>query len=410
MHSENKGIKIAFVPGSYTRRRTQGSWMIAHKYMIQALEKHCGEVYNIGQISLKVDLLMGRILNIVTRTVFKKRLLSTLSFHIARKYGYVASQRLAKIPADVIIVPGGGAACVAFLETNVPIIMIEGAPFASWYNNFPPTSNFLKRSYYEANVLQELALKKASFILNPSEWAVNSVMENYHIERRKVRVLPYGANIDNPPPLDAILAQRQLNNCRLLFVGADWKRKGGEIAFETLVKLEEMGIQAELIVCGCVPPASFSHERMKVIPFLDKHDARQYQELQNLFMTANFFLLPTRQDLFGFVFCEASAFGLPSIATNTGGVAGAVKDGENGFLLPLSAGGAEYADVIASIHRDKQRYAELVRSSRTAFDERLNWDAWAIEINKIIREIIEYKKEYSLANFSTPVAMRKNFC
>jgi glycosyltransferase involved in cell wall biosynthesis len=113
-------------------------------------------------------------------------------------------------------------------------------------------------------------------------------------------------------------------------------------------------------------------------------------------MTADFFLLPTRQELFGFVFGEASAFGLPAITTNTGGVSGAIRDGENGYMLPISAGGADYAELIARIYQDEQHYAELVRSSRAAFDTRLNWDAWADGINTIIVEMIEREKDIQI--------------
>ena len=41
--------------------------------------------------------------------------------------------------------------------------------------------------------------------------------------------------------------------CHLLFLEVDWVRKGGDIAFETLLKLEELDMQAELLVCGCAP-------------------------------------------------------------------------------------------------------------------------------------------------------------
>jgi surfactin synthase thioesterase subunit len=37
-------------------------------------------------------------------------------------------------------------------------------------------------------------------------------------------------------------------------MGVSWERKGGAIAFETLLELEKMGIQAELIVSGCTFP------------------------------------------------------------------------------------------------------------------------------------------------------------
>src|SRR5260370_21070462 len=87
-------------------------------------------------------------------------------------------------------------------------------------------------------------------------------------------------------------------------------------------------------------------------------------------------ILPASNDFVPMVFSEASAFGLPVITTNTGGVPGIITEGENGFMLPLSARGPEYADLIAGIYRDDQRYAELVASTRAAFEKRLNWDAW----------------------------------
>ncbi len=158
------------------------------------------------------------------------------------------------------------------------------------------------------------------------------------------------------------------------------------------MKLEEMGIAAELIVCGCTPPARFSHQSMRVIPFLDKNDERQRQELEQLYITSDFLLLPTRNECFGIVFCEANAFGLPVIATQTGGIPGVISDGENGVLLPYNGRGDAYAEVIAKIYREEQRYTELVRASRAAFDNRLNWDAWGVVVKKLITELLSHEQ------------------
>ena len=154
------------------------------------------------------------------------------------------------------------------------------------------------------------------------------------------------------------------------------------------MKLEELGIAAELTVCGCIPPEEFTHERMVVVPFLDKNDEKQREEINKLFVMADFLLLPTRSDCTPIVFCEANAFGLPVITTSTGGVPGIIKDGENGRLLPLSARGAEYAQVIAAIYQDDQRYAALVKSSRAAFDNKLNWNAWGTTVKKLLDEML----------------------
>lgn len=121
---------------------------------------------------------------------------------------------------------------------------------------------------------------------------------------------------------------------------------------------------------------------------MDKNDASQREEINKLFVMADFLLLPTRGDCTPIVFSEANAFGLPVITTDTGGVAGIITDGENGFMLPVSARGAAYAQVIARLYRDDQRYAELVKTSRAAFDHRLNWDVWGTTVKQLLGEML----------------------
>ncbi len=128
---------------------------------------------------------------------------------------------------------------------------------------------------------------------------------------------------------------------------------------------------------------------MIVIPFLNKLDEKQRAELSRLFEAASFMILPTRSDCVPMVLAEAGAFGLPVVTTNTGGIPGIIREGENGFMLPLSARGSEYAEVIAKVYRDDQRYAELVKSSRAAFDNRLNWDAWGASVTNIIKKMLD---------------------
>ena len=128
---------------------------------------------------------------------------------------------------------------------------------------------------------------------------------------------------------------------------------------------------------------------MKIIPFLDKNDPAQNQEFEQLYLSSHFLLLPTRNECFGIVFCEANAFGLPVIATATGGTPETIKDGENGYLLPLKARGDAYASIIADLFHDEQRYSAMVQSSRAAFENRLNWDAWGISVATYITEMMK---------------------
>lgn len=313
------------------------------------------------------------------------------SFFLAKQYARIAARRLAKQYFDVIVAPSC-ATEIAFLETDIPIVLIEDATFALLHNYYPQYRNLLNRSIYEVNVLEELAIKRASLVLYTSEWAAQSAIDIYHADPQKVHVVTFGANCDNPPSIERVQVKKKSDLCRLLFIGVDWQRKGGEVAFETLVKLGEMGIPAELIICGCIPPIEFTHQRMKVIPFLNKNDEGQRKELEKLFETSDFMVLPTRSDCVPMVFSEAAAFGLPVVTTHTGGVPGIIREGENGFMLPVNARGSEFAEVIAKIYRDDRRYADLVRLSRVAFDTRLNWDAWGIAVNELLVRLLSEKK------------------
>src|SRR5260370_41270745 len=123
-----------------------------------------------------------------------------------------------------------------------------------------------------------------------------------------------------------------------------------------------MGIEADLVVCGATPPPGIAHDCMKVIPYLDKNDDQDAREIEKLYAMSHFLILPTRADCVPNVIGEANAFGVPVITADTGGVAYAVRDGENGYALPYKARGEEYARVIAELSRDEQRYQQLSQS------------------------------------------------
>jgi hypothetical protein len=76
-------------------------------------------------------------------------------------------------------------------------------------------------------------------------------------------------------------------------------------------------------------------------------------------------------------------------------------------MLPLEARGSEYADLIARVYHDNQLYANLITASRTEFEQRLNWDAWGISVNKLIREMLDRRKSSSKIDVITD-EMRTN--
>lgn len=388
MTTEQKRLNIAFLTSLDPKDRR--SWSGTIYYVAQALQKHCGEVTYIGPIDCSWQKRIGKIRNRLSLLFLRKKVMFTYGTLIAKHCAKIASQQLTQQSFDVIVAPTGEAE-LAFLQTDIPTVLITDSTYRIMRDYYPAFSNILNSSWNELEMVESQAIQKTDLLLYASPWAARSAIEDYHAEKEKVHVLPLGANFEQSPPKEILQQRKKSDRCRLLFIGVNWERKGGEIAFETLLKLEEVGIPAELTVVGCIPPKQFAHEHMKIIPFINKNDETQRKELEKLYLTSDFLLFPTRNECYGIVVCEANAFGLPALAADTGGVSGVVTDGENGFLLPHSARGDRYAEVIAQVYGDEQRYAELVRSSRAAFDDRLNWDTWGMTAKRLIDELLEQK-------------------
>jgi glycosyltransferase involved in cell wall biosynthesis len=81
---------------------------------------------------------------------------------------------------------------------------------------------------------------------------------------------------------------------------------------------------------------------------------------------------------------EASAFGIPGLIANSGGVAGHLKNNENGFLIPYEDKGNGYAQKIEELINDPSSYIELRKKTRKLYEEQLNWEHWTKEFQKII--------------------------
>jgi glycosyltransferase involved in cell wall biosynthesis len=385
-----KRKRIAFITLQDPRSRV--SWSGIYSFMGAALQKHCGDVDYLGPadperaygLMSRVILLFIGIIDRISRRLLRKTYNYKHSIIKSLALAKFFEARLSERDYDLIIAPSADD-CVAFLNTEIPIISLNGATFASLYNYYPCFSHFVNT--WEGHTIGRSVVQQSSALIFASEWAAKSALDIYHASSDKVFVIPWGANLDDIPSKETVLSKKKSNRCRLLFLGVNWERKGGALAFRTLLKLEEMGLAAELIVCGCAPPEEFKHERMTVIPFLDKSDDLQFEELKRFFLQADFLLVPTRAECFGIVFCEASAYGLPVISTQTGGTPGAVRNGENGYLLPLSATAEDYAKLIYEIYQDDQRYDALVKTSRRAYEERLNWDAFAIALSDVISRV-----------------------
>lgn len=263
------------------------------------------------------------------------------------------------------------------LNINIPLIYFADLTY-ELYKNFIQ----LKRDYYDiiATKTEEACLKRADAIVYCSEWARSNALLNYNIPKEKTFVIEFGANIPTPKKIK----KRTSDKCNLLFVGRSWENKGGKKVIDTYHHLLAMGVPCHLTIVGCKIPKEIKIDKnISIYPWLDKKNPTDLEKYTSLLQTASFFILPTKFDAFGIVLCEACAYGVPCIASNTGGVHQIIKNGHNGFLLPENASSEDYAATIYNTYNNLNLYKKLCKNARHEFKQRLNWDIWVKKIEKI---------------------------
>jgi glycosyltransferase involved in cell wall biosynthesis len=372
--------RLGFLASGDPRDRVAQSGSLYH--MVKALEPYFEEICLCDPIA-SLEKRAGRLADAASRRVLRRPIAYDHLVRVALRHGRIAAERLRGRSFDALLAVMNPVD-VAWLETDVPIVLVLDATFALQHDYYPKFTNLWPWSVRQAESVEGEAYRRASGLACSSRWAAQSAIRDYGVDPQRVHTIFFGANLDSIPSRETVLRKTPSAACRLLFVGVGWDEKGGAIALEALVALEAIGIDAQLVICGSTPPSDVSHERISVIPFLDKRDRLQRAHLEELYATSDFLLLPTRRDCFPHVFCEASAFGLPSITSNTGAVSEAVRACENGYVLPYDAAGSEYARVIAEVYRDKKRYEALVASTRAAYESRMNWEVWAASIKQVL--------------------------
>jgi len=355
-----KKLKIAYVT-TYNALDVN-NWSGLGYYIAKTVEKYLGELTYIGDLRPKrfIRHIIKRGYNKFIGKVYDK----TRSELIGKEYAYLVEKELKGRKFDLIFSPG--TIPIAYLETNIPIVFWTDANFNGMIDYY--FENLSDETIRNGNKMEKRALENCSLAIYSSDWAANGAVEFYGINPTKVKVIPFGANIDNIPS-EEVLQHKISSPLKLLFVGRDWERKGGNIAYNTMKSLNEKGFEAHLTVVGCIPP--IADQKMKVIPFLNKNKKEDAEILRRLYIESNFFIMPSRKECYGVVFCESAAFGLPVLSSITGGIPTIVKDGVNGYLHPLNADGKDYAEKIIEII-NSGTYEHLCNSSLQRYEEVLN--------------------------------------
>jgi glycosyltransferase involved in cell wall biosynthesis len=212
------------------------------------------------------------------------------------------------------------------------------------------------------NTLTRRGFDRARRLVVWHEWGKKSLVEDYGAPAEKVAVIAPGVDLDRwnfPRTVSA-----DSSPVRLLFVGGDFQRKGGEV----LLAAMQRGLsrcELDIVTRDQVETPGMPNVRV--------HRGVQPNapELMELYSRADVFVFPTFADVLPLAIMEAMASSLPVVTTKVGAIGEQIEDGTTGFLVPPGDVGALVATTTRLVANPELRF-RMGAAGRRAADRLFN--------------------------------------
>lgn len=359
--------------GKYTSDRTLMSGVTFSIY--SQLIKH----YKVDALEITTSYpLRTTIEAVIEKYILKKTHSRQHSVKYSKKCCNIVNKHL-KIKADYKAILVMGIHLAPYLNTDIPIVYFSDAVFSSMVGYY--YKKMSKKRIKEGNLLQKLTLRKSKKAVFASEWARQNAIRDYNVLKEKTEIVHFGSNIEI-----SNIVHKAHKDINLLFVGVDWKRKGADIAVECVKILNNIdkNNKYNLHLVGCDAPYKINLDYIHIYGFINRNVPSQRKVLDNLREISDIFILPTQAECAGIVFCESSAYGIPSITFDTGGVGDYVINGINGYRLPLNATPHDFASKIMEMVNNGNLLNKMKEESRKLYENDLNWNTFGEKLTQII--------------------------
>ena len=149
-----------------------------------------------------------------------------------------------------------------------------------------------------------------------------SLIRQYRYPSERAVCVYAGNNVD----IRSVITQSKIyTHENILYVGLDWKRKGGPELVNAFRSILAEYPNASLTIVGATPNLDIPNCTVigKIPP----------EELAHYYEDATIFCMPTHVEPFGIVFLEAMQARLPIVGTRVGAIPDFIEDGWNGYLV-----------------------------------------------------------------------------
>jgi glycosyltransferase involved in cell wall biosynthesis len=231
-----------------------------------------------------------------------------------------------------------------------------GGPYAHQPSRLPGLESL-------KNSLTRRSFARASGLVVWHEWGKKSLVEDYGATPDKVAVIAPGIDMQRWNfPRNDFESGRPV---RLLFVGADFVRKGGPTLLAAMKRTLSAECELDIVTRDRIDTDG--------IPNVRVHHGLgpNAPPLMSLYEHADIFVFPTEADVLPLAIMEAMASGLPVVTTRVGAIAEQITDGVTGCVVPARDVDA-LSDCTLRLVRQPQLRREMGRAGRAVAERVFN--------------------------------------
>ncbi len=226
---------------------------------------------------------------------------------------------------------------------------------------WPQWMPFTRGERAELLMLEREMYRRAAHIFVMGAAARDSLVSDYGVAEGAITIVGGGLSFSDATP-----AEKLPERPRILFVGRDFERKGGECLLDAFAIVRDRLPDARLDVVGT--PRRFD------LPGVVGHGKiSDRAELAGLYRRSRAFCLPSLYEPYGLVLIEAMAHGVPCVGSRVQAIPEILDHGGAGLLVPPGDPGA-LADALLAVLTDERLASEIGAAGRARAISELTWD------------------------------------
>jgi glycosyltransferase involved in cell wall biosynthesis len=230
----------------------------------------------------------------------------------------------------------------------------------------------------EHNQWKDRELALADAIVIPSHHVLRT-LQRLSLERNRLHIVPYGADESLAPVRK--LGQSRNKKLRVLYVGSLTQRKGIGYLIDAITML---GNTCEFTFIGRPAGHALPLERA-----LNRHrwvPSLPHPQILAEMATHDVLVMPSLSEGLGLVIGEALSRGLPVITTRNSGGEEIVREGEDGFFVPIRSARA-IAERLEMLNTDRGLLDQMSASAVQRAGE-LSWTRYRSQLSTLLQSIL----------------------